>query len=435
MVAFILLFTYLGPLGYRWVEGSEKSYMDNTTVAGIQMDGLSLEEAKQELKKAGNQWKEQHPISVASSSSTFTLSKNLITFDFEETLEHAREKGAADLVVLLNRSYLQDFETTLPDQLFSSVRWEEWEENVIQDASTLAGKEMNYYLYDYVGEENIELYEEIAFASIPIQQDDSFGEFSKEYIKEISPGDSFSLIEWVNELPELLSSKEASQLATAVYSAVIQTDFLVEQRHTSLHLPSYAELGKEASIEMDTNEDLVFLNPHTSNYKVVLKQDGSTITVAIHGYPLRNSYDVSVENVETIEPRTVVQWSSFVNPGDVELIREGESGKAAQVYRVSKTETENIKQLIASDYYPPVDRVEQRYPENQTVTSSSSDISESSDTGESVTESDQNENLYDNDGTKNQEGGSYGNSFQGRDRDSKGNGSSESFWENESVLK
>ncbi|MCA0969923.1 VanW family protein [Halobacillus litoralis] len=361
MTAFLLLFTYLGPMGWQIVSSEEKVYGANTSVADVSLEGMTESEAKQALLDRVSEWKNEQEVLLQSGDETIKISTNYLEFQVDETLDHILEGTNQDFVVSTDDSYKSDIEDRWNTDLKEQFNWEAWTDQLTAEAAELIEEPLQYAVYDYLQSDVTSLYETIASYDIQVDATPALSDLvSSLSAMPVEAQEAFSLIERADEQPVAIDAESLSLVATVLFGAVLETNFTVQQRHISQRLPGYAELGKEASVKPDQNDDFVFYNPNGSHYMISLSMDGSTLSAEIRGYPLVDQYVASVEDVQEVEPRTIVQYTSFVDPGAVELKQEGKQGQRAVVYRESRGE-DGFTELIAEDYYPPLNRVEWRY--------------------------------------------------------------------------
>ncbi|MBA2173439.1 VanW family protein [Halobacillus locisalis] len=391
MTAFLLLFTYAGPLGWQLVSGQETVYEPNTAVAGVSIEGLERSEALVKLSEQSSDWKQQKDIRLESSSGAMVVSSDFITFDVEETLDEVVQGSSQSFVVEVDESYKAEVEEEFTTEVAENFEWEKWVAQVRDQASDLTDDPLTFSMYDYIPSEVLGLYETVATYETTVSSDPLLVDLlSVMNALPVNGQQSFSLLEAAEEFPVAISAETLNPIATVIYGAALETNFSIQQRHISQRLPEYAELGKEASVKPEQNDDFVLFNPNESAYSIHLALEGSTLSAEIRGYPFVDKYSSRVDDVQSIEPRTIVQYTSYVNPGDVELKQEGEQGQSAVVYRETRGENGLIEKM-AEDYYPPLNRVELRYGiEGEDNTSGEGSDSSGGDAGSNDDTSDEN---------------------------------------------
>nr|WP_251047381.1 VanW family protein [Planococcus sp. ISL-110] len=176
---------------------------------------------------------------------------------------------------------------------------------------------------------------------------------------QLAPGSRFSFLEFIAELPLTgVSDGELTQIASAVYGALLQTNFLVDERSIGSQVPASIPLGQEAAINRQLDIDFVFTNPNDSSFTLGLSQTSDSLNASITGYPLVYAYAIGITEETDIEPRLIKQYSAFVTSGN-QIDEKGVSGKRLNVIRTVFEGNEALEvQTVSNDFYPPVHRVE-----------------------------------------------------------------------------
>ncbi|MCQ6278271.1 G5 domain-containing protein [Bacillus sp. EB600] len=177
---------------------------------------------------------------------------------------------------------------------------------------------------------------------------------------EIPAQASFSLLEFAKKQNlETLSTDTLSIIATGIYQAILPTNFAIEERNIGNELPAYAHLGDEAKVDFTQNMDLAFSNPNKTKYTLDLQLNGNSLTVTLKGAKLSYEYKITTKNEQKLMPKTIVQYSPLLTPGQTMVKNAGHNGLTAAVYRQTYKGDILIKsELIGNDYYPPEYRVE-----------------------------------------------------------------------------
>jgi hypothetical protein len=177
---------------------------------------------------------------------------------------------------------------------------------------------------------------------------------------EIPAQSPFSFIAFLDKQQlESTSSETLSIIATGIYQTILPTNFTIDERNISNELPDFAQLGDEAKVDVAQNMDLAFTNPNSSNYSLQFQLDGNVLTVTLKGAKLPNEYKIVKENQQKLLPKTIMQYSPYLSPGQIQVTDPGKSGETIDVYRETyRGESINNSELIANDYYPPQNRVE-----------------------------------------------------------------------------
>jgi hypothetical protein len=176
---------------------------------------------------------------------------------------------------------------------------------------------------------------------------------------EIPEKSTFSLLEFVqkNKL-EKLDSDTLSLIASGIYQSILPTNFSIEERNIGNSLPKNVSPGFEAKFNFDQNDDLAFSNPNKSKYFIVLAIVNRNLKVTLRGEEFPYHYKIT-ENEQSFKPKTIIQYSPLLPPGKVKVTTSGKVGNLVKVYKdVYQGDLPLKRELISSDYYPPVPRVE-----------------------------------------------------------------------------
>ena len=176
---------------------------------------------------------------------------------------------------------------------------------------------------------------------------------------QLAPGTQFSFLEFIAELSLTdISDEELTQIASAVYGALLQTNFLVDERSIGSQVPALIPLGQEAAINRQLAIDFVFTNPNSSSFTLNLSKSGDLLNASISGYPLVYTYAIGITEEIDIQPRLIKQYSAFVTSGN-QVEEKGLSGKRLNVIRTVLDDDEPLEiETVSNDFYPPVHRVE-----------------------------------------------------------------------------
>ncbi|MFT4412805.1 VanW family protein [Fredinandcohnia humi] len=188
---------------------------------------------------------------------------------------------------------------------------------------------------------------------------------------EIPSNKPFSFLQLIEEVESNTYSQQTlSHIASAIYKAVLSTNFEIIERHISNELPPNTELGYEAKI-VPTSFDFAFINPNPTSYILQFEVMNQNLVVRIIGEPFSYTYKAMFEDEEAFEPKTIVQYSSTIPFGQRHIQEEGKNGYLVKVIRAATDETGSIieRVQIAEDFYPPVHRIEvQSFITNQETT-------------------------------------------------------------------
>ncbi|MFQ3542616.1 VanW family protein [Halobacillus rhizosphaerae] len=358
MVVFMLLFTYGGAFGWGLAFGAAHKFAPNTAVSGEIIEGLTEDQSKILLNKQVNNWKQAASLQLVLPEETVEISPENFRFHIPKTIASVSNGDTQNLQVTLDPIFAQSLTEHLSGEVKSKLQLEKLKEKLLSDAGQLKKGPLTYSIYDFIPAGIKSLYETQSSFSITRNDRGQLQDYVSEW-KEVTlkPNQDFSLLTSIKQAAAVIDKRSLNQLATVLYGAVLDTNLVIKERHISENLPSYADYGREASVDRNNDQDLIFTNPNPSPLVMSLSMNGSTVEAEISGYPLQHSYHSVVEGSKEISERTVIHLSSFVPEGDIQVKQKGSPGKSVEVFR----ETKDQKVKISTDYYPPTDRVELRH--------------------------------------------------------------------------
>ena len=176
---------------------------------------------------------------------------------------------------------------------------------------------------------------------------------------QIAPGAKFSFLEFLGQLPPTgATDKELTKIASAIYAAVLETNFTVDERSIGTSIPKNIPAGQEAAINRSLGVDLVFTNPNASSFTLNTELTGDSLIASLSGFPFIYDYALQTSGKETVEPRLIKQYSAFVTAGKA-VDEEGSEGMRIHVNRSVISDGNELElESISTDFYPPVNRVE-----------------------------------------------------------------------------
>jgi hypothetical protein len=175
---------------------------------------------------------------------------------------------------------------------------------------------------------------------------------------QIAEGATFSLLEFAKQ-QKIESSASLSVIATGIYQSVLPTNFKIIERNISNALPIYTAVGFEAKVNVVNGTDFVLVNPNTTPYTVEMKLENKDLIVTLKGEKLLYDYKISKKDEQQLKPKTIIQYSPFLLPGQIKVQTNGLDGQIVKIFRETYQGEQLItSELLSEDYYPPVYRVE-----------------------------------------------------------------------------
>lgn len=390
---YLISFSQIGVLAYETFLGETGRLPAGTMVGPISVANRSKQEAMAEIVKKVGEWKENATITVAYQEKKEEIPTSLFTFQIEQSVAQIVEGRMSPLFVQLDvQAFSEMIKKLLPPPLSASINLEKLQNDFTAIASSLQTPSQPIDLAAYVSRSDKTM-QQVSAATLEIgkKQTPLLAWISANPAIEIKGKSVFSLASYVKATGGSLSSEEMSAIASAIYRAILPTNFAVVERHTSSELPDGIEIGYEAKVD-GQHRDLQFYNPNTTAYTLRFQKTENGLRVALFGLPFTYKYVVRVGEIEYFKPRTIVQYSPFLRPGERRFKQAGKRGMLVKVKRETYDEQNHLVRVetIAEDFYPPSYNIELRGLE---LGSTQSDASSSkpSTAGEKQTDNQQND--------------------------------------------
>lgn len=351
---FTYSFTYFGASALSSQKGVESIFLDHTFIGTIDVSNKTKEEARALLEARWSEWSSDAKVALMHKEQTYSVKTENFTLLTDQTISSASDGQQNELFV-----EIKSLNGVLPDTIDNRLNLEVLEKDL---AEAIQGFNENIVieLDRYLPQE-----EPIEVSSISIKLDDNNEEFLS-FIKifpaiELEAESQFSLASLVkeSELPEL-SDHTYSQIATAIYQAILPTNFLISERHISRELTENIEPGFEAKVQFNKRIDFSVYNPNTSAYTIIFNWNGPDLEVSVKGEPFLYKYSIQTLDKQEFKPRTIKQFSPLLKAGQKSVKVEGSPGVIVKVIRETHTEKGElvITEVVSEDFYPPVHRIE-----------------------------------------------------------------------------
>lgn len=367
---------------------STKEFSDHTYVGPFSVSNVKVKKAKEQLAADFALLQQQMQVDVMYQDYSFILPEELITFDVEISIEQAESGKDNPIIAHVNQEGL---ETVLRNELaILSLS----DESIMAIAKGIEGElvtgiiPQTVDLVDYIQEEDKRM-TEVATATYDMSHvSPSFSRVIKALNEVmIEPFKTISLLELLTQSSVgALTEDEMHMIASSLYTAVLQTNFTIDERTIGSSLSNDVKIGFDATINEALNLDLKFTNPNRSTFILKTTWQNGDFHLSIEGLPFYYTYEPFVLEEEKFDFRTIKQYSAFVNRGQVVLAKEGKEGVEATVHRtISHNGDVVTTELIAKDFYAPQARVELHPLQSETTSSNTNNTTNenSSATGES----------------------------------------------------
>ncbi|RXT14689.1 VanW family protein [Ammoniphilus sp. CFH 90114] len=338
----------------------EPKFAAGAAIGPVPVEGLTREMAVEKLGLAVETWRSQDTIRVRLEKKEKVLSSTAFSIDVLSSVQSAQLNGVSPLIVSLEQEDINFMLSSLADASFiQEVDRNELDNVLLGYATKLETQNILLDLKDFHTRKSAPVVETIAELTVQTQREDSqLIQWIPKLTQITIPAEStVSLLTILQEHHiDPLPSVALDTIASAIYQAILPTNFEVLERNISRELPPYIKLGYEAKV-IPGKYDLVFHNPNPSDYKFGLTYRSGELRLVISGLPLPNDYTILLEEERSFQPKTVIHYNSQLGDTEKNVKVEGQAGKYVKVYR-KPASTDKI--LVAEDFYPPIHRVEER---------------------------------------------------------------------------
>ncbi|RAZ68580.1 VanW family protein [Planococcus maitriensis] len=341
----------------EWVFPSAE-YGDYTYIGTTDVSNMEVADAKTLFLSQASAVRESSELHVTYLDATAKYPLKDVEISLDETLARAQSGAQNDFVFDLSETTTRSF---LKKQ-FNDVPFTEADiANIHQQLETALEGGQSVTRVD-ISSDSLEMRPDLVAQSSFSHSINSIG--AAEVIealdgKVIGPNEQFAFLPMLKELTLLeATDAELTEIASAIYGAVLRTNFLIEQRSIGEQLPENVPAGEEAAINRSLGVDFSFSNPNASSFALNVYLENGELTASIHGQPFVHTYYISAASDKEVEPRLIKQYSAFVSSGK-QVREEGRDGKRIEVVRsVLEGDKEVRVEPVSSDFYPPVHRIE-----------------------------------------------------------------------------
>jgi hypothetical protein len=357
---YFISFSQIGVLAYETFFADTDRLPAGTMVGPISLAGKTKQEALQTVEDKVNEWKASASIPVMYQEKKDVIPASLFTFQTEQSVAQMVSGRPAPLFVLVDMQACSTIiQKLLPPSLVSSINLKKLENDLVDLAARLQMPTQPLDLAAYVSHGK-EALQPVSSTTIQTSNSELSEWLSTNPAIVIKGKQIFSLVSYMKEAGKSFSSEAMSTIASAIYKTILPTNFMIIERNTSRELPDGIAIGYEAKV--DDRRDLQFYNPNTTAYTLVFQKDKAGLRVTLVGLPFAYRYVVKVGDIEYFEPRTVVQYSPLLRPGERQLKQSGKRGMLVKVTRETYDGQHHLvrAETIAEDFYPPTYTIELR---------------------------------------------------------------------------
>lgn len=352
-VSYLLASTKVATWAYESFVGGDK-FAEGTMIGPIDVSNRSADEAYKQVNEKVNEWKQSATMTLVLEGKEATLQTNAFTFHIEESMKQAVSGKHTPLLVSVDNEALQQAITSI-GALSDWMDVEKVKAQLEHEAASLTSARLS--LSQYV-REDMQQQTILSQAVIPLYEE--LRVMSQTTIV-VEPKQMFSVLDFFKKQGISLSKEAMTLFASALYEAIVPTNFEVIERHTNMTLLNGVKAGFEAAVEQN-KKDFMFFNPNDQSYTIEVRAEDGQMKVALVGIPFIYQYAVKTDPIEYYDPKTIVQYSALLKPNEKRIKEEGKKGMLIRLHKEVYDRNGSFieKVLVSEDFYPPVHRVELR---------------------------------------------------------------------------
>ncbi|MFK3938997.1 hypothetical protein ACI2JA_15965 [Alkalihalobacillus sp. NPDC078783] len=336
-------------------------YQMGTMISGVEVGGLSPDEAQVELMKQMDERRNNQTIELYLYDSNVLLPGDALQLRMPELnvdIPERVEQDATIDVTLLTEAIGQ-IESAELQGLVDIPRLKEDIERQVNEQQTIP---VSIHLAPYIDEL---MDEQSVLANVykPYLESTLLQQWAQAldgYVLE--PRQTFSLKDALAEMNQVVVGGESLDLfASAMYQVMAKSNLDLIEHHSPSKLPYATDIGFSASVN-EEHRNLIFFNPNYATLELHTTFSNDGLIVELIGTPYLHEYELVVEDQETIQPRLEIQYSKKRRAGNSQLIENGKQGSAATLYRkeVGANQVEIDMLLLARDYVAAKPDIEER---------------------------------------------------------------------------
>ena len=341
---------------------SDGKYSEGTTIGSINISGKTESETIALLEETYVEWVKNTKFDLQYSEKIVPFDINLFSFDATQTVYSIKDGQNNTVSMNIDIMPVQDqVQLQFPQVDANRLELTKLKADLV---STAAKFEQGTYLFnlnnDYLiadasNKDNVISKAIVQLTDIP---NDLSAIISANPEIQIAEGATFSLLEFAKQ-QKIENSSSLSMIATGIYQSILPTNFKITERNISSALPNYTAVGFEAKVNVANGADLIIVNPNTTPYKFGLQLVNNDLIVTLKGEKLLYNYVISKKEEQQLKPKTIVQYSPLLLPGQSKVQTNGVDGQIVKILRETYQGEQMItSEVLSEDYYPPVYRVE-----------------------------------------------------------------------------
>jgi hypothetical protein len=324
----------IGLVNYLDASAKTSATYKETTVAGIDVSGMTKEEAVVRLDNAIKDFNNT-PFTVTLVDGTaLEVGKDVVSFNVDATLKTASEPGTYPLVTTVDEERLTPYLENQPVTL-----------SMVTPPLVEAASNLNSDVVLEMTATESEVVASITVSPTPAMR----SALERMNGFEMEAGDIFSLKAFGEDFDAL------STLGSSMYQLFAATPFQILERVQHETLPTGIELGYD--VKVDERSNFAVQNTEQTPYALIVLEEGNAMTVQLLGKVFVGAYESRVEDVTSVPYQNIVRFSPSLTAGSSSVTQSGQTGESGKLYRVRITDTGESLELLGFDFYEPIPEI------------------------------------------------------------------------------
>ncbi|WP_214762210.1 G5 domain-containing protein [Exiguobacterium sp. s146] len=324
----------IGLVNYLDASAKTSATYKETTVAGIDVSGMTKEEAVVRLDNAIKDFNNT-PFTVTLVDGTaLEVGKDVVSFNVDATLKTASEPGTYPLVTTVDEERLTPYLQNQPVTL-----------SMVTPPLVEAASNLNSDVVLEMTATESEVVASITVSPTPAMR----SALERMNGFEMEAGDIFSLKAFGEDFDAL------STLGSSMYQLFAATPFQILERVQHETLPTGIELGYD--VKVDERSNFAVQNTEQTPYALIVLEEGNAMTVQLLGKMFVGAYESRVEDVTSVPYQNIVRFSPSLTAGSSSVTQSGQTGESGKLYRVRITDTGESLELLGFDFYEPIPEI------------------------------------------------------------------------------
>ncbi|MFC4682560.1 G5 domain-containing protein [Exiguobacterium sp. s149] len=324
----------IGLVNYLEASAKTSATYKETTVAGIDVSGMTREEAIIRLDNAIKDFNNTPFIVTLVDGTALEIGKDVVSFNVDATLDGIETSGEYSLVTTVDEELLTPYLNNQPVTL-----------TMVTPPLVEAASSFNSDIVLETTTAESEVVATITVSPTPemrvaIERMNGF---------EMEAGDIFSLKTFGEDFEAL------STLGSSMYQLFAATPFQILERVQHETLPAGIELGYD--VKVDERSNFAVQNTEQTPYALIVLEEGNTMTIQLLGKAFVGAYESRVEDVTSVPYQNIVRFSPSLTAGSSSVTQSGQTGESGKLYRVRITETGESIELLGFDFYEPIPEI------------------------------------------------------------------------------